>query len=284
MIIYQKTSPQSGFSLLELLIAVVITGIILGMISTAIISFSQQITDRENKRTLETVQDEINRFLELNGRYPCPASLSADISNANFGLESQSDCRRTSNVDGVFQATGRNNQNIKIGAVPVRSLNLPDEYIFDAYNTRLYYAVTSILANSGSYDRESGAITVNDSNGNSITAPSGNAPYILLSLGRNKTGGFEGLSGIEIDDGCRDLSSLEEENCDKDDVFIRTIITSDSDAQYYDDVLMTDSGSQLGQQVPSGGIIYFDLAECPRGWQDYFGADTPPDTVACKKI
>ncbi len=288
MINCEKTSPQpcheSGFSLIELAIAIIITGILLGIITSAVLSFGTQITERKNDRILETVQDEINRFLEVNGRYPCPASLTQDINNINFGIEAHANCSAGTVIAGITRTTGRGGANIKIGAVPVRSLNLPDEYIFDAHKTRLLYAVTETMGVSTTYNRNDGAISINDSNGNSVVQPPETAPYILLSFGQNATGGYDGLSGTQIGGGCNGLSTDETENCDNDSVFIKSLITSDTTANYYDDQVFTRVGSGLDQAVPAGGIMYFDLSQCPQGWQDYVGGIPPAGTVGCKKI
>lgn len=284
MIKTQKTSPHAGFTLIELLIAVIVTGIILGLISTAVVSFSQQISDRKNKRILTTVQDQINKYLEVNGRYPCPARLTLDISDAEFGLEAFPSCTSGGTGNGIFRTSGRGGRNIKIGAVPVRSLNLPDEYIFDTYNTRLLYAVTERMATDGTYNRDEGAISIQDGNGNSIVQPAGSAPYIILTHGENKSGGYAGTTGVSSGVNCSGLSPSEQENCDNDSVFIRTLLKSTDGNTYFDDELLTRSGNGLSQEVPSGGIVYFSLQQCPRGWQDFFGASPPDGTVACIKI
>jgi len=272
-----------GYSLIELLVVIIISGIILGLISNAFISFQKKVANDKNLQILEAVHDEINRFLENNGHFPCPASLTDDMSSPNFGRQALDTCDSSSTVNGVFDTTGRSGRRIKLGAVPVRDLSLPDEYVADVFGTRIFYAVSASMATEGRYDRLDGAITVIDINSNHITAEPGAAAFVIVSLGKNQTGGYQSVTGSQIAGSCASLSRLEQENCDNDNVFISNISELNG-SNYYDDKVIMPSMSKAIQAIPSRGIMYFDLEHCPSGWQDYYGAAPPDHTVACIKI
>lgn len=67
------------------------------------------------------------------GRIPCPADGTLDITHANFGKE----------VDGpgVCAAANFIAGNVALGVVPVRTLQLPDEYALDGFGRRFSYVV-----------------------------------------------------------------------------------------------------------------------------------------------
>lgn len=75
--------------------------------------------------------------------------------------------------------------------VPVRTLNLPDEFALDAWNNRIVYTVTEILASDpNDFDHTQGAILNVDGAGNNILPAAGIGHYVLVSSGREDTGGF----------------------------------------------------------------------------------------------
>ncbi|MCI5060653.1 MAG: type II secretion system GspH family protein [Alphaproteobacteria bacterium] len=281
-----KQSSSSGFTLLELAIVILISGIIMVMLSTFVLTALENVKQRQNKTRFQFVQEEINRFLETQGRFPCPAPLTAAVDTTKFGREALDDCTQNTNVAGTFRVNGSGGRKIRIGAIPTRNLNLLDEYIYDAYGTRFLYAVTETLTSSDNFDITKGAISVEDLNGNSVVQPANQAPYVILSFGENQSGGYSGISGNIIQGGCNaSLSSSERENCDNDSTFISSLLSSSSGGNdYFDDRAETYIGTSRLQAMPSGGIMAFDLAKCPQGWQTYSGMNPPGGTVACKKI
>jgi len=49
-------------------------------------------------------------------------------------------------VNGARNVNGGAQEVIRIGSVPTRALNLPDEFMYDSYGSRFLYAVSADLA------------------------------------------------------------------------------------------------------------------------------------------
>ena len=281
----KKSQNEHGFTLVELAMVMMIGGVIMAMMFNFISVTQQNMVDKQNASKFKLVQAEINRFLETQGRFPCPASFTQPVGASKFGQEILANCRQNKNITGSFRTTGRLGNKIRIGTVPVRALNLPDEYIYDAYGSRLLYAVTEKMANASSYINNIGAIFINDANGNSTVIPAGSAPYVLLSTGKNQWGGYTGIEGKKIGGNCSSNPSiLEKENCDQDKTFINTPFSEKKGSTYFDDKTATFVGSNNKGAVPASGVMYFDLAKCPTGWQIFYGTPPLDGMIVCKKI
>ena len=125
------------------------------------------------------------------------------------------------NVPGTFRATGKLGRRVRIGALPTRSLNLPDEISKDAWGQRFLYAVTETLAKPGSFLYTDGAISVVDSSNTDIVTPTGGAHYAIVSSGNDRAGSYSSSGGT--------LSGLtpqghDVENWDNDAVFTLTLV------------------------------------------------------------
>jgi len=153
---------------------------------------------------------------------------------------------------------------VRIGAVPVRTLNIPDDFSGDAWANRITYAVTESMATDGLYDRTQGAISVIDSAGNSVINPVDSAHYVLVSHGFDGAGAYvmEGVVGSACD-----AATLDGENCNQDSVFRRTMLMGTGvAASHYDDFVTIRALSAFGGSVPAGSVMAFNLAACPSGW------------------
>lgn len=195
---------QSGFTLVELSIVMLIAGIIL---STMVKSYDLYQSDKPRKDTLERIEkinSEIAIFHAQFGRYPCPARLTAQPGDADYGQEI--DCTnnvpplfpvvtpigvdRTLSMDRTvipFVARDANqdgvDDGILIGAVPFVTretvedpplsgifvpvrLDLSSEDILDGWSNKLTYAVSETLVKTDSFNESLGAISVEDEFGN----------------------------------------------------------------------------------------------------------------------
>lgn len=264
---YRPGNREGGFTLVELALVILIGGFILSASATMLISYIKQQNFRTTRDKLEQIDEALQMFLSLNGRYPCPASRSAQSDTAGFGVEiSGTDCVAPASPDDTLTATGRDGRVVRIGAVPVRSLNIPDNFIADAWSGRFTYAITAALATPGTYNRSEGGIFVNDSAGNPVVSfpEQGVAHYVLVSHGENSSGAFSALGGGSMP--CTS-GTLEEENCDDDAVFRSSLqIGTANNANLYDDFVTIRSVSAFGNGIPPGAIVPFNLNSCPDGW------------------
>ena len=270
---------SKGFTLIEIAIVVIIGGLLIVSLSNLLLTYIKQsrVTSTENK--IEIINEALQLFLNRNGRYPCPARLNAPLDNANFGVETglnppaAPDCNGvTAIANAISTATGRNSNKIVIGAIPVRTLNLPDDYIADAWGGRFTYAVTAPLATPNQYDGDEGGISVVDSVGNSQITPQGSAHYVVVSHGANNMGAtlIEGVGNIPCD-----ATTQEGENCDNNDVFRNTLlIGAANNANLYDDMIAVNARSFFDDGIPQGAIIAVNpsYSICPPGWTEYLPA------------
>ena len=172
-----------------------------------------------------------------NNRLPCPTDVTLTESSTVFGTEGvlAGVCTTGSTYDGngnrtaaanpgptanftTTLATPSSNTNIPggtavvEGGVPVRTLNLSDEFAVDGWGRKIAYAVwapitgTSAFVNYGIYSN-CGAINVHDA---AATTRTTLADYVLLSYGANGHGGYL-PNGTRMNAGSLDAD--EQTNC-----------------------------------------------------------------------
>ncbi len=267
---------DKGFTIVEMALVMLIGAVLLGAISTGLVAAARQAQLKETKDKIEQIDLAMQLHLNLNGRLPCVADPQAAPDTVNFGVEvSAANCDTVGAVGGSFTTAGRGGRNVMIGAVPTRTINLPDDYQFDAWGNRFTFAVTARLAEAGGYNREEGAIFVNDSAGNPVVLnPPGSGHYITFSHGPSAQGATS-FQGVAIPGAaCAAAATMDGENCDGDATFINTMITSNAaGVNFYDDVVGVRAAAVFGQEIPPGSIMAFNLAACPNGWAAYPAAD-----------
>ncbi len=136
-------NQQEAFGFIEL-------SVILLVLSLSFI-FALTVTERIEDAQKNEVTEE--RILELrkalavyfkrNAELPCPADISLNIYDANFGVASNTTQPNCSTSSGMLNFATDN----YIGAVPVATLNLPQDYAFDAWGNKLTYAISKASRN-----------------------------------------------------------------------------------------------------------------------------------------
>jgi prepilin-type N-terminal cleavage/methylation domain-containing protein len=122
---------SSGFSLIELAMAVLIIGLLL---AGALIPLSSQIDTRniaETQRNMEAIREAIIGFAQANGRLPCPADGTFKTGVAFAGVEALSGSAPNRACAQVY------------GVVPWSTLGVPET---DGWGRRFSYQVTAIFA------------------------------------------------------------------------------------------------------------------------------------------
>lgn len=186
-----SSKGQSGSSL----VGVAILTLALGFLITGGIYLLQNYNTIQSDQTTvdytRTIQDAIANYVALEGRYPCPAPLDAQLDTVgdSFGKEASVNCNAV--AAGTFRVAGTNSELVRIGAVPVRTLGLPDRMIADGYGKRYIYAITeSMTKNSTKPQTDLGAITIENTNGVSISSTPGRVTYALMSPGEDDRGAY----------------------------------------------------------------------------------------------
>ncbi len=198
-------------------------------------------------------QQALTTFYQMNGRLPCPASRNAPLDSTNslgfvFGQEvsGASACVDHGNNtggaqtgDGTVSVPGRvvpggtNNWMVRIGALPVRALGLPDTAAFDAWGHVINYAVTEMYASTTAgtppADLLHGAVTLLDTAGNNITDPQngssgyGMAVFAVVAPGPNGNGYYTAAGSMQ---GTCPTSGYSANNCSDTGKFLTTTQTS----------------------------------------------------------
>jgi prepilin-type N-terminal cleavage/methylation domain-containing protein len=246
---------RQGFSLLELSIVLTVIAIVVaGSLSVG----GARISQDEVKNTYDemlVIRDAIRVFTKVNSRMPCPASLSAIPGNANYGKElrnvGDTDCA-TAAADVTYRLEDVNSSDWHfIGAVPVYTLGLSDEYLGDSWNGRYLYTVDANLVTGTPMGGAptGGTLNIIDSAGGNTST---SAAWALVSHSISNRGSYNTRSGIYNMAGCSPTSyPLDSENCDfrgtgaftggssNDATVISTAINnSDTTSTFYDDIVL----------------------------------------------
>ncbi len=147
---------RRGFSLLELSVVLGIIALIAGVgmtMAQGALKAADRVTTQER---LNTVKIALDSFAKTYGYYPCPFDRALLPSNASYGLERRAtplgsiNCGITIAAVPPSPSSFINAANVVTGAVPVRTLGLPDHYAGDAWGNKFTYAVTAFQATNPS--------------------------------------------------------------------------------------------------------------------------------------
>jgi hypothetical protein len=190
--------------------------VVLGLLAAVGVGLAKQYgwTQRQDtsQEMIARVEEALANYRALNSKLPCPARMDMGPTDDGFGV---GDCNASSvsSPHSVAAVTGRDGRAVKIGSVPVRSLNLPDNAMLDGWGRRLVYAVTEFhTLDYADFDANEGAIEIVDSAGQTMTpsAP-GSVIYAVLSPGTDGRGAYT-LDGVKLAD-CESGTEAFE-NCD----------------------------------------------------------------------
>ncbi|PIR32804.1 MAG: hypothetical protein COV36_03680 [Alphaproteobacteria bacterium CG11_big_fil_rev_8_21_14_0_20_44_7] len=257
-----KPSQKTGFSLLELAIALVVLG---GIIFSYLLFF-----DAKNSQTrmiatqtkLEKIEKALRLYYRTNGDLPCPADGSVAESDAAFGT---ADCAGSGtgfvNITADYDSDA-SNETIRIGALPTRDLLLPDDYAIDGWNSRFTYAIDSDFTNGswgGGGGTQYGSIKIVDNSGNTISDPTtaglGGAVFVVISYGENKVGAWLRQGGTTRIKKTGSTSVHEDSNAEVqtngthdtwDNIFNDDFINDgEVAASYFDDIILWNSREMI---------------------------------------
>lgn len=146
----KKHNKKTGYSLLEVSIAMLIIGILLtsGSVLFSKLSQNQNIKQAQlvTLERTDKIYKSILNYLSENHRLPCPAKLNSSYNDADYGNESrgvEGDCNDdaeqfTTNTDANnLGATG--NMQILYGMIPINVLDLDKKDAEDGYGNKFSY-------------------------------------------------------------------------------------------------------------------------------------------------
>ncbi len=263
-----KARKIKGFTLLEISISITIIGVLMVF---ALQAYTKYRVDQVRRVTMENVKaanTKIVEYLSQNVRYPCPAVMNAPRDTAAYGMEGDCSVPIAANglcVGGTCVEEGTRTfartaptppftPSVRRGALPFRSLNLPEEMAYDGYGNRLQYAVTEHLA-TADYTPNEGAIEIVDANGVTVLKEAGSAQFIVFSTGENGVGGYS-IDGVPSSP-CAGAGN-DVQNCNTSLVNInaiyRAMVPDRTAANYYDDVVAYDTTSEAPAWQYSDGF------------------------------
>ena len=254
---------RAGFSLLEMAIVLAIMGALLsgGLLAGAsMIERGQYSATRD---ALDQAAQALNDFSITARRLPCVAPLNALPNTTTFGTEiAAGGCISTTpsglTTNGTLRADD-GSRIVRIGALPTRTLGLPDSAGADGFGNRILYVVTESLTapNSLTAPATKGAIAVMDGSGNVIVNDSafvGGAAFFLASAGADRKGGFGFKTGSAAIP-CTG-TNLDVENCNLSppDITFRDALFNDgTEAARFDDLTRWATKTSLGVVTSGGG-------------------------------
>ncbi len=197
---------------MELSVVLTIIGITLaGAIELATNKTEADRVTETNAR-LDIIEEALKVYVINNQRLPCPANASASLSLDIAGKEGASDateCEMSSSTTTI--GANYTSGGIYSGAIPTKTLHIPDKNMADDWDRRFTYVVDYRFANNEADTNSDcdgtvsticfkyttdGGITINDSTGAARTAV---AVYTIISHGKNGYGAFNYTGGVQLD-------------------------------------------------------------------------------------
>lgn len=279
-----NNKAQWGFSLTELSIAMAIIAMIAGGAISLAISGDSYAKKQQTNLKLAAIEKALTGFVSVNKRLPCPSDGETSITDVNFGVEKLDDSFDPA-ICNITLATGSdfNSGNIISGVIPVTTLQLPDDFMFDGWGNRFTYVVdmrfiNNKLTNDSTIDddciggtcfidTDDGDITINDGNGAIIT---NSAIYVIISHGENGHGAFTKngsatrinyyktdtrFSDVDSDELENSHLALDSSNTSYNNIFVSKPYIKNVGNSYFDDILTFKTKLNI---IKDSGVNYYD--------------------------
>ncbi|MFA5952593.1 MAG: type II secretion system protein [Hyphomicrobium sp.] len=265
---YNKTR-NCGFTLIELSVVMVIIGLLTIAALKLYEAHMQKnivVTTNDN---IKSATAALQKYQQDHGFYPCPADPTDTLGHAT-------NCAMPA-TGGIKVVAGTGGRNVRIGVMPILDMSGDNKIVngsqaVDGWKNRLTYAVVESMADAATFDKDNGAITVNDAEtGSALTTKSN---IIVLSHGEVAAGAYTtaGVLTAACPTGTKD-----EENCNDDATFVAGKRTFAAGAQFNDDYVeystatnaaitdTCDPGQVLRGITANGDLICTSDLNCPAG-------------------
>ncbi|MFN7401395.1 MAG: hypothetical protein ACK5R4_03565 [Alphaproteobacteria bacterium] len=257
---FHRQRRQAGFMIA--LVAVLL--VVLGMVAAVVVADKDRAAtwDPRNatRADLSDIQQTVVDFQRSPAhRLPCPASLTAGT-----GAE-VANCDTTTPPGTVDAGT------VIIGALPTKTLGLPDSAGEDQWGNKLTYAVVRTHTNAFTFSNPltTGGITVNTDAGTL-----NNKGYVILSHGQDGKGALTAKSTVTTPGKpCASSAGVDQTNCDNDLTFNAMGLNTTAGASYFDDMVQykTIDATAQATNIPcpngmatswSGGGVILGTGSC----------------------
>ncbi len=207
--------------MLELGLVLVVLSLLVSGLLTVATQNIRLAKKKELEMKMDAIEEAVLSYRRMHGFIPCPGDITLVETAQNFGFQA---VNPGSCQDGTGGALSPDidaawvSSNTAAGAVPVRTLGLPDDYARDPWGAKFFYVV-DIRATAASTFAVSkltntsliGSITVKDASDNTITST---AVMLLMSFGPNGHGSYVTSSRKFTGS----INDQEHDNCTCDDV------------------------------------------------------------------
>jgi len=233
-----EQNRKNGFSLIELSIVLVITGILMSGFLQYYSVMQQKKQYDITKQRLRDVRTALTLYVITHGNLPCPASPSGDYSadqcakgtNPMPGIERY-------NIDSSHSSPDAQ-KDVWTGILPMKELRFDLEQIQDGWGNKFTYAVSRRLTLPNGMKGNPlplGVISVVDENGNSM----------LVSHGPTGAGAWLPGGGRKP---CTE-KTLDGKNCLGLNVFVVAPLSNQPGTNFYDDIVIHDDQNAGGPLI-----------------------------------
>lgn len=199
-------SMERGFTLVELAVVVIISGLMLVAAVTAYESYLRGKDLRDTETSTDIILAALSEFRDITGRYPCPADRTLSPTDPGYGIENctpSAVAPACGEPDGICRVFGRdadddtNADPALIGEIPFTTIGetnqfttVPMTYRHDAWGNKFTYAITESLTSAITFDPARGVIGLEDEHEQSILETDGTVHLVVLSHGENGKGAY----------------------------------------------------------------------------------------------
>ncbi len=301
---------KNGFSLVEMSVVLVVIGLITGMGVSAAIDSLESTRRVATETKLDVIESALFNFRKNYGRLPCPADSTLATDNTDYGVEA---ANMSGTCTGGTPAATHVTPTLAIpdatesgavpsGALPARTLGLPDEFMYDSWGGKFMYEVTPAMTMENAFSNmqlsDNCAITIKDQADNALPIK---PVYALVSHGKNGIGAYS-KGGTRQTTGTAGTAEQTNVRATTDTPTVRFkngVNGARNTAGYYDDIvrfkalyqMMDDiqrnavpySGPEmtLAYSAASGAQIVYGKKRCGR-YQDFTG--TKPAVVVSNPV
>ncbi|MBL4590126.1 MAG: hypothetical protein JKY11_08625, partial [Alphaproteobacteria bacterium] len=203
-------NAESGFSLIELAMLLVILGLLLTPFLHFLSLDRHQRIVATTEGNLRIIDSALSKYAVRTGYYPRPAVRNLSRSAVGFGqdvaLASVVACTgggeplvcRTNGARDTSADADSIVDPVLIGDIPFAEIGVPQKFILDGYSNRITYAVSERMTDTAlsPVQDDWGAIEVLDGSGGNHQDTNRNAHYVLVSHGNNGEGTYSSEGGL----------------------------------------------------------------------------------------
>ncbi|NCY25574.1 MAG: hypothetical protein EBX37_12185, partial [Alphaproteobacteria bacterium] len=198
---YHASGRRRGFTLVQLSVLLAVSGVLLAayLPGRDAGDFNSKVLATLYK--LDKIEAAMQGFMAKNGYRPCPANGIYDVNHTFFGREAGASTTSTpvggciGGIPAAPMGPDNGTSHVFMGTIPTKTLDLPDDYAYDAWGRRFTYLVDGrVTDNKMCYDMTTaqtpGAIAVQWKDPSGTVIETENTFYAYISHGADGHGAW----------------------------------------------------------------------------------------------